>query len=227
MKIGWKKKWAAATLGVATMAFGASQAQAAACDLTASLGGSCTINGAIFTNPNNAVHVGTGLINPFLSIQNDPVEEGFNTDAASLPLDTKRPTFTNALLVNEVGVVNIGGINYLEFLIDINEPNNASSFIKLQEFRIYTGDASAATATNLTGLNLVYDMDAGDVTNQVNVDANFFPGSGIGVDLYAYVPLAPFDLGNIGPVQVRLMAQGFLGKLEGVAAAPDDGAKSP
>ena len=180
---------AQAALGIVVLALSASAAQAGVCSLTGSLGSTCTINGAIFTNPANSVNVGTGLINPFLSIQKDPIEAGFNTDASPLPLDTKKPTFTNALLVNQVGVVTIAGIDYLEFLLDINEPNDSKSFIKLQEFRIYTGDASAAFATNLSGLNLKYDMGA---TNQVNLDANFFPGSGIGVDMYTYVPLAPF-----------------------------------
>ena len=192
MKKGELQKWAASALGAAVVVLGAPAAQAGACSLTSSLGGTCNFNGAIFTNPANSVNVGTGLINPFLSIQNDPVEEGFNTDASPLPLDTKRPAFTNALLVNQVGVVKLGGTDYLEFLLDINEPNNAKSLIKLQELRIYTGDASAATAADLTGLTLRYDMDLGDVTNQINLDANFFPGSGIGVDLYTYVPLAPF-----------------------------------
>jgi hypothetical protein len=192
MKIGWVIHWATAALGTVVLSLSATSAQAAACSLTSALNSTCTFNGAIFTNPANAVNVGTGLINPFLSIQKDPVEEGFNTDASPLPLDTKRPAFTNALLVNEVGVVNIAGTNYLEFLLDINEPNNATSFIKLQEFRLYTGDASAATATDLTGLTLQYDMDMGDVANEIHLDANFFPGSGIGVDLYTYVPLAPF-----------------------------------
>lgn len=192
MKNRWNINAAQAALGIVVLALSASSAQAGVCSLTGSLGSTCTFNGAIFTNPANSVNVGTGLINPFLSIQNDPIEAGFNTDASPLPLDTKRPNFTNALLVNEVGVVTIAGIDYLEFLLDINEPNNIKSLIKLIEFRIYTGDASAATATDLTGLTLQYDMDLGDLTNQVDLDANFFPGSGIGVDMYTYVPLAPF-----------------------------------
>lgn len=191
MKIGWTSKAALTALATTILAFGAQTAQAAACSLIGSLGSTCTLNGAIFTNPNNNVNVGTGLINPFLSVQANNVEEGFNTDAA-LPLDTKRPTFTNAILVNQVGVVNIAGTDYLEFLLDVNEPNNSASFIKLQEFRIYTGGSAAATATNLSGLSLRYDMDLGDVSNEIHIDANYFPGSGIGVDVYTYVPLAPF-----------------------------------
>lgn len=192
MKIGWIGKWLVAALAIPVLSLSASTAQAGACSLSGSLGSTCTLNGAIFTNPNNALNVGTGLINSFLTIQANNVEEGFNTDGSPLPLDTKRPMFTNALLVDQVGVVNIAGTDYLEFLLDINEPNNSASLIKLQEFRIYTGDAFAATATTLAGLTLQYDMDLGDATNQVNLDANFFPGSGIGVDLYTYVPLAPF-----------------------------------
>ncbi len=192
MKIGWIGKWIVPAFATAALSLGASTAQAGACSLSGSLGSTCTFNGAIFTNPNNSVNVGTGLINSFLSIQANNVEEGFNTDGSPLPLDTKRPTFTNALLVDQVGVVNIAGTDYLEFLLDINEPNNSFSLIKLQELRVYTGDAFAATATTLAGLTLQYDMDLGDATNQVNLDANFFPGSGIGVDLYTYVPLAPF-----------------------------------
>lgn len=180
-------------LTFATLSLQLSTAQAALCDLTTATNLSCSINGALFENTVNTDVVGTGVIDPFLSIQEKDLEEGFNTDAATLPLNTKRPTFTNALLVNQVGVVNKGGTDYLEFLLDTNEPNDVKKrLIKLVELRIYTGPAAAATATNLLGLTLIYDMDQGDPTNQVNLNDNFNNGSGKGTDLYIYVPKLAF-----------------------------------
>ena len=85
---------AQAALGIVVLALSASAAQAVVCDLTLGTGSTCTINGAIFTNPVNPFIVGSGLINSFLTIQNSPIEEGFNTDGP-LQLDTKRPTFTD------------------------------------------------------------------------------------------------------------------------------------
>src|SRR5262245_30688918 len=70
---------------------------------------------------------GTGVIQPFLTIQNNGQERGFNTDVSPPPLDTKRvggpgqPGFTSTIQLSAIPVVNIGGTNYREFLLDANQ----------------------------------------------------------------------------------------------------------
>jgi hypothetical protein len=69
-------------------------------DLSNPAGGSINVNDAIWNFP-VPFNVGTGQINPFLSVQAAPNEQGFNTDG-TLPFDAKRPNFTNALPLNHV-----------------------------------------------------------------------------------------------------------------------------
>src|SRR3981189_1248433 len=63
-----------------------------------------SISGAVFSNPANRMPVGTGVILPFLSIQMKGTEAGLNADGG-LQLDTKRPNFTNAIHVGDIGTV--------------------------------------------------------------------------------------------------------------------------
>ena len=57
---------------------------------------SVNVSGALF-NSGGAQTVGTGNLHPFLRVQNDGAEEGFNTNNANPLLDTKTGTWTSAL----------------------------------------------------------------------------------------------------------------------------------
>lgn len=130
--------------------------------------GDYTINGAKWT----AVYplgVGTGVIDPFLTIQNSGSEHGFNTDASPLPLDAKRPNFTDALPLNNVPVIIEPGFGEArEFILDGNEnksgtgpqfsidildvwvcqDNNAPNYSQLSHFQ---ANAACAKVYDLTG----------------------------------------------------------------------------
>lgn len=82
-----------------------------------------TINGAKWQSTYD-INVGTGVIDPFLSIQNNPSEEGFNTDTSSLPLNDTRPSFTDALPLNNVPIIFEAGGHWREFILDANESNS-------------------------------------------------------------------------------------------------------
>jgi hypothetical protein len=174
------------------------QSPALAVDVTVDLttvGQSGTINGAIFDNAANKVNVGTGVIDPFLSIQKNGTESGFNTNASPLPLDAKRPTnFTGPITVGDIGTVNILGVDYKQFFLDINESNGSNppldAFISLDRLQIALGDVGDLSA--MPG-SLIYDMDAapdGNGTVLMNYDLN--SGSGIGLDMTFYIPKALF-----------------------------------
>src|SRR5688572_14896159 len=62
-----------------------------------------TINGAKWTTT-YPFGVGTGQLDPFLSVQASPSEKGFNTDASPLPLDDTRSQFTDKLPLNNVPI---------------------------------------------------------------------------------------------------------------------------
>lgn len=199
------------------------------CDLTA-INSSCTINGAIFSTNVNDVNIGSGIINPFLTTQNNGTESGFATDVPAvnqLPLDDKRDnanTFTNTLTLQNIGSETVGGQDYVVLFLDVNEPANADSLISLDTLKIYdTGSASPflqgkpqtlAGLALLAALTLRYDL--GD--NSILLDANNFKGSGIGVDMKALIPLSDFDT---TPLTDRLTLATAFGQAGGNAGTAD------
>src|SRR3954447_22627374 len=64
---------------------------------------------------------GTGVIRPFLTIQHNSTEKGYNTDADP-QFDEKRSTqWNHALLASDLTQVTLDGVTYAQFLLDINE----------------------------------------------------------------------------------------------------------
>jgi hypothetical protein len=152
----------------------------------------------------DAQPTGTGVIHSFVRVQGPAsggTEQGYNTDARPLQFDeNKSPVFTRGLTVGQVPVVNVGGVNYREFLLDINQKASASK-LSLDEVRIFLTDGpkavgyDAATKT-LAGKAAVYDLDAdGDKT--IILDARLNNGSGSG-DMILLVPDAAFAGADVG-----------------------------
>ena len=179
----------------AALALGAASAQATTVDLVT--GDTGTANGSLYYWV-DASSTGTGVIEPFLRVQNSSgTEQGYNTDLAdaSGPWETKSGTWTHDLLLSDLVTVTIDGTSYYEFLLDLNETNSKDGrFIDLNSVQIYTRDtAIPALTTTLSDLGtLRYDMDTGadgDVTVAMDYTRN--PGSGAG-DMLMYVPTSYF-----------------------------------
>lgn len=129
--------------------------------------------GAIFAL-GDAKGTGSGTFPAFLRIETDVksdslpgLEDGFNTDGALLN-DEKPGVHTHSVLMANLGTVNLGvpGIDYFEFRLDWNEPNNGFSkdqSLIIQQFQFYysdTGNQSNADP-QLGGLGtLFYDLQA-------------------------------------------------------------------
>jgi hypothetical protein len=170
---------------------------------------------ALYTNPSNLSNIGSGVINPFLGTQvggNGGVEFGVNTDQTAvnkLPLDDKRDnanTFTTTLSLDQLGFVTIGGVDYFDFFLDINEPNNdPAKFLSIDRLAIFgqTGATPGAAVdlnnTNITSLadvdvfpnlSVVYRLG---VTNNLILNYDLFAGSGLGYDLSFLVPTSLFS----------------------------------
>lgn len=141
---------------------------------------------------------GTGVIQPFVRIQAKPTESGYNTDGP-IEFDTKDHTgqnWTHSITLSQVPIVNIGGINYREFILDINESTAQNNrFLSMNEFEVYLSDTNVLTGFNTAthtfstpgtaSTVLVYDMDAsGD--KLVRMDYSLASGSGSG-DMFVYV----------------------------------------
>jgi uncharacterized repeat protein (TIGR01451 family) len=98
----------------------------------------------------NSINSGTGNYDPFLQIQNDPTEDGFNTDDSPPPLNDKASPHTHSIQVGELQVVHIdlgngaGVQDYYEFRIDLNESNSKDGpNINLNAFNLFLSGAPA------------------------------------------------------------------------------------
>src|SRR5438477_10252126 len=96
-----------------------------------------------FTQPQPT---GTGYIKPFLRVQNDPSEEGYNTSGGT-PFDDKAGPWTHNLTFADLmtTAVTISGQNYFKLMLDINEPGGANSTISLDQLQFYTSASGSAT----------------------------------------------------------------------------------
>src|SRR5207253_2118326 len=103
-------------------------------------GGTVTYQGAIFTTA-DPKPTGTGFINPFVRIQGSPTEAGYNTDARPVEFQTKDENqWTHSLLLSSMAKVNINGVDYYKFALDINEPGApAKSTLSMNSFEVYQG----------------------------------------------------------------------------------------
>jgi uncharacterized repeat protein (TIGR01451 family) len=134
---------------------------------------------------------GTGLFDPFVRIQGSPTEKGYNTDGA-VDFDTKTGTWTHAIKVNAIPVVDCDGAGpgtatCWELFNDINESNTAKR-ISLNEVEIwFTTNANLVgfvdPAGFPSGATKEYDFSGAILINDVN------QGSGRG-DLRYLVPTA-------------------------------------
>ena len=143
-----KSKLKLLTLGL-LLAVSAAVEAASTCNLFL-VGGTCTFatdttaGGTLFQNPANLSNIGSGVITPFLSLQNNGSEGGVSTDdptVNTLPLDDKRDntnTFTTTFQLNQLGTITLSGIDYFAFFLDINEPNGGGqNLLSLDTLRIW------------------------------------------------------------------------------------------
>src|SRR6266516_3557525 len=198
----------------------ASQAFGIALDLTSPYPNSGTINGAIYSTIDNKP-TGTGVFDPFLSLQAKVVEQGYNTSQGGNGqgfLDTKRvPQWNHDLHLNELTVVPgpDGKGSYYAFELDANETGNgtAARLLSIDNIRVYTSptDTALSVGNDLTKIAL----DTGglgtlryaqnplfttpgvyDTANTVKIDASKSEGgstSGSGSsDMIVYIPTSNF-----------------------------------
>jgi hypothetical protein len=180
---------AAACLG-ALLAF-TPRAQAVVYDLstTGTVVVATATGNAIFTTDETQT-AGTGAVDPFLTIQANGTEQGYNTSNGVL--DTKRvPQYTHDVKLSELVKVTINGVEYYSFLLDINEQNSASGAkISLDAMKIYTSPVGGQTTTNIDSLGTkVFDFDS-LADNYIKYD-DLNSGSGQH-DIAFFIPVAGF-----------------------------------
>jgi len=160
----------------------AASAHAAVVDLTTE-GSSGMINGARFYQFNE-IPTGTGRVNTFLRIQGFGMQQGFNTDGAPLYEDTMAGIFTHSIQISDLPVATIGGTDYREFFLDINQ--DGERILSLDELRISIRGSGNQTGYATIFASPIYDLDAGG-DNWVILDDFINVGSGHG-DMLALIP---------------------------------------
>jgi sporulation-control protein spo0M len=158
------------------------------------------INGAIFTGSTADLVSGSGNIDSFVRLETTGVEQGYNSNDNSDPLNEEgnTNTFNHSLQLSALPVVFKGGTAYYEFVLDANQTND-NPYLSLDELRMYVSPSSTLnsydpTTGHLNRLPPVYDMDGGLDPNDstyVALNINFNPGSGR-PDLFVDVPVAAF-----------------------------------
>src|SRR5215218_3796513 len=124
MRTSLKSAVVASGVVLATL-IGVPQAHSAVYDLTtqSAVAVQTSYGTAIFTT-DFTQPAGTGVFDPFLSIQANGTEEGYNTSAGVF--DTKRePQWNHELTVGDLeqSRTTINGVDYYSFTLDVNEPN--------------------------------------------------------------------------------------------------------
>lgn len=212
MKTGCRFTRSLLSIPAVALLFGlATTAQAAtlAVDLTINNSGSISdgFNSTTFTF-DKLQTAGTGVLAPFLRIQNNGTEQGYNTtqaNAGALPFDEKFGIGTRDLLFSSLTADSNGNFN---FVLDIGEPvNGTESLLSLDGLKLFSttsgGQKGNTTVSgNWNGLSigftntLLWDMD-GLTDNYVLLDANRNgnPGNGVS-DMLWSVPTSVFA--NVG-----------------------------
>lgn len=176
----------------AAVLLGSAAARATTIDLTTVSSG--TLNGGIFSLADNQP-TGTGVYDPFLTIQNNVTEQGYNSGTNN-NFDTKRvPVWNHEIQLSELNTQTLNGISYFTFNVDINEPNgNPKNLISLDSLKIWTSSTlQTSTSTDSKGLfngslgTLRYDSGKG---NAVIIN-DWNHGSGQD-DLSIFIPTSYF-----------------------------------
>lgn len=171
----------------------ASANASAATIIDLSTGDSGSANGALYQWTDFSA-TGTGVINSFLGVQAQGTEQGYNHSLGNVgPWDTKAGTHTNDIQYQDLVAKTILGVDYYEFLLDINESNgHDNEYLSLDNVQIFTRNSPITSADeNLDGLGtLRFNSDNGDdVTVKLDYSRNHGSGSG---DMFLYVPVANF-----------------------------------
>lgn len=134
------------------------------------------INGAEFLQ-GTIYPTGTGYYEPFLRLQANGTEQGFNTSATGV-LDNKAGIWTKDLIANIIPTITVNGVQYREIRLDINENNSKQGrYLSLDSLEIYL--QSTGGISSKTGLtNLKYSMDTATKDYFVKLDYTNAPGSG-------------------------------------------------
>lgn len=152
-----------------------------------------------------AFNVGTGRIDPFLTIQADPREYGFNTDGNwnKQLYDMTRPQFVDAITVAGIPTIVENDVRLKEIIFDANESNSdlTDAQFAINTFNLWacdTGDDAPATYTDPaqfrsnTDCDLIYFVNEGAEIDRAKASDAATSGSGQALDYRIKFPESIF-----------------------------------
>jgi hypothetical protein len=122
--------------------------------LTGSVGGTALLFGV-----DGGVLSGVGNSKVFLTVQDNGTERGYNT-TGTVEFDTTA-SGTESLLLSDIPLVSVGGVNYYEFAFSVNQ-TGGSSLLSVNQIQIFQ-----AAADNLTGYDAGPPPNVGAATSLV------------------------------------------------------------
>ena len=120
---------------------------------------------------------GTGVIDSFLRVQANGSASGFNTDLGT-PYDDKAGNFTRALTLGEVPIVTVNGVEYREFILDINQAGNGTNLLlSLNQLQFFTANVDpGVTNTRVdTGVTQLQTLGGGLATEVFRMSSLLTP----------------------------------------------------
>ena len=155
-----------------------------------------TANGAIYEWTNFGP-TGTGNVDAFLRVQGNGTERGYNHSlGGSVPWETKPGLWTHDIQFQDLVVRNVLGVDYFEFMLDINEAaSDDKRWLSLDNVQIFTRNGPITSGPNEDFSDLGtprYNNDAGP-DGDVTVNLDYTRGNGSGTaDMFLLVPAAVF-----------------------------------
>ena len=150
-------------------------------------GASGNINGAAFYQFNE-IPTGSGVIDSFVRIQGSGVQHGYNTDGTP-EFDTMAGAFTHSIQIVDIPIANIGGIDYREFMLDINQ--DGERILSVDEIRIALHNTGNLSGYASIFSSPIYDLDETE-DNWILLDDLVNTGGGHG-DMLALIPDSLFS----------------------------------
>jgi hypothetical protein len=174
--------------------------------------------GVYFDAGANVGTVGTGNIDPFVRLQQNGSEQGYNTSGTP-PYNEKTGPWTHDIQLSDLFVFSspgngIPGGDYYRFLLDINQEKHAP-ILSLDKIRIYASSTasidSQLSGSSLPGATLLWDLDTAGYTcgnahdnaecetspegqdNGALMNYSLNAGSGNGYDMFLWVPVGVFS----------------------------------
>jgi hypothetical protein len=113
---------------------------------TASMGGTFIVSSATTQG------AGSGNLNSFLRLQDNGAESGYNTSAGT-PLNDKGGGFTTNLQLGAVPIVTVNGVEYRQFLVDVNQTSQTGFNVSLNQVQIFTSTSQIGGTTSAYNLS--------------------------------------------------------------------------